>query len=120
MGQLINDIKYYIELRIKKVKLGAVENLSTLFGKLLSLVAFIFLAMLALLFLSGVFVILLEMWLGSWLWAFLIVAGVYLIAALIFYFTRETMFTGSMVKVLSNMFFGERDNDDEEEGHEED
>ena len=119
--QLIKDIKRYLDLRVTKVKLAMVEKLALIFSKTLSLVAFILLIGMALLLFTGALVVLVHAWVNSWLWAFVIMGGFYLVVALVFFFTRETMFSGAMVKTFSKIFFGrddEDDNDDEEDDYE--
>lgn len=120
MEQLKNDIKQYVDLRIKKFKLNLVEQLSLIFGKVLSLVVVILLAGIALMLLTGAMVVLLEMWIGSWLLSFVILGAVYIIVALLFYFKREAMFSGAMIKTFSKMMFEPKDDDDEEDEYEED
>ena len=119
--QLIKDIKRYLDLRVTKVKLAMVEKLALIFSKTLSLVAFILLIGMALLLFTGALVVLVHALVNSWLWAFVIMGGFSLVVALVFFFTRETMFSGAMVKTFSKIFFGrdeEDDNDDEEDDYE--
>lgn len=115
MEELLKDIKRYIDLRVTRMKLGLVEKLALVFSKTLSLVAFILLLGIAILLFTGALVVLVESWVHSWLWAFVIMGGFYLLVALIFFLRRETMFSGSMVKTFSKIFFGDRDDDENEE-----
>lgn len=112
---MVKDIKYYIDLRVKKLKLGAVEHLSVIFGKALSLVAFILLLGMALLLFTGALIILIAHLVGSLLWAFVIMGGVYLIAAVIFLLKRDTLFAGTMVGTFSGMFFASDDDETDDD-----
>lgn len=115
MKELFDDIKYYIDLRVQRVKLAVVEHLSTLFSKAISFVLMILFAMLALLTLTGALIAALSTWLNSIIWAFVIVGGVYVILAIVMYAMREKMFAGSMVKMFSKMFFQDKGFDTDEE-----
>ena len=115
MKELFEDIKYYIDLRVQRAKLTVVEHLSTLFSKAISFVLVILFALLALLTLTGALIAALATWINSVIWAFVIVGGVYLILAVIMYAQREKMFTGSMVKMFSKMFFQEKGFDTDED-----
>ena len=106
MEELFQDIKYYIDLRIKRFKLNMVDNLSAFCSRAISLTAF-------LLMFTGALVAAVALWIGSLIWAFVIVGGFYLIAALLFYLLRDRLFTGGMVRTFSRMFFENNSNDTE-------
>ena len=110
MEELFQDIKYYIDLRIKRFKLNMVDNLSAFCSRAISLTAFLLMLLLAMLTLTGALV---ALWIGSLIWAFVIVGGFYLIAALLFYLLRDRLFTGGMVRTFSRMFFENNSNDTE-------
>ena len=107
MEELFQDIKYYIDLRIKRFKLNMVDNLSAFCSRAISLTAFLLMLLLAMLTLTGALVAAVA------LWAFVIVGGFYLIAALLFYLLRDRLFTGGMVRTFSRMFFENNSNDTE-------
>ena len=108
MEELFQDIKYYIDLRIKRFKLNMVDNLSAFCSRAISLML-----LLAMLTLTGALVAAVALWIGSLIWAFVIVGGFYLIAALLFYLLRDRLFTGGMVRTFSRMFFENNSNDTE-------
>ena len=83
MEELFQDIKYYIDLRIKRFKLNMVDNLSAFCSRAISLTAFLLMLLLAMLTLTGALVAAVALWIGSLIWAFVIVGGFYLIAALL-------------------------------------
>ena len=107
------SITYYIDLRIKRFKLNMVDNLSAFCSRAISLTAFLLMLLLAMLTLTGALVAAVALWIGSLIWAFVIVGGFYLIAALLFYLLRDRLFTGGMVRTFSRMFFENNSNDTE-------
>ena len=115
MKELFEDIKYYIDLRVQRVKLTVVEHLSTLFSKAIAFVLMILFALLALLTLTGALIAAMSVWLNSVIWAFLIVAALYIILAVIMFALREKMFAGTMVSMFSKMFFQEKGFDTDED-----
>ncbi len=118
MEELFQDIKYYIDLRIKRFKLNMVENLAVFCSRAISLTAFLLMLLLALVTLTGALVAAVALWINSVIWAFVIVGGFYLIAALFFYMFRSRLFTGGMVRTFSRMFFGTDFNEAEEDDEE--
>lgn len=118
MDELLRDVRYYVDLRIKRFKLTLVEHLSTILGRGISLAAFLLMLLLALLMFSGALVAAVALLAGSLLWAFVIVGGLYLLGAMVFYLLRDRLFTGGMVRTLSRMFFEDSnatEDDDEED-----
>ena len=115
MKELIDDIKYYVDLRVKRMKLTLVEHLSMLLSKAASFVVMIMCALMALLVLTGALIAALATWINSVIWAFVIVGGAYVILAVVVYMQRDRMFSGSMVKMFSRMFFQEKEFDADEE-----
>lgn len=113
MEELFKDIRYYVDLRIKRAKLTVVEHLSTFFGRVISVTAFLLPLLLALMTFTGALVAAVALWIGSLIWAFVIVGGFYLVAALLFYLLRNRLFTGGMVRTFSKMFFENNSNDTE-------
>ncbi len=115
MDELFQDIKRYIDLRIKRTKLNAVENLSIFCGRAIVIAAFLLLLLLAILTLTGAVVAAVADCIGSLMWAFVIVGGAYLIIALIFYLLRKRLFVNSMVRTFSRMFFDNEPNLEEDD-----
>ena len=115
MKELIEDIKYYVDLRVKRMKLTLVEHLSALLSKAASFVVMILCALMALLVLTGALIAALATWINSVIWAFVIVGGVYVILAIVMFLLRDRLFTGSMIKMFSRMFFQENGFDTDED-----
>ena len=120
MEELMNDIRYYIDLRIKRIKLHLIGSMSTVVSKAISFVVFILFMLIALLLFTGALVLLVDKWVDSMLLAFVITGGFYLIVGLVFLALKDRMFSGMMVKTFSKMFFTKKSEDDEEDEYEED
>ncbi len=119
MEQLFKDIKYYLDLRVKKIKLGIVEHSSRIVAKAISLFIILLLAGIAVMLFSGALTVLVYQWVGSLLYAFLIMGGFVSIIALIIWLLRNKLFAGMMVGSFSRMLFKEK-YDDGEDSYEED
>ncbi len=65
MEELFQDIKYYIDLRIKRFKLNMVENLAVFCSRAISLTAFLLMLLLALVTLTGALVAAVALWINS-------------------------------------------------------
>ncbi len=120
MEQLFKDIKYYLDLRVKRLKLGMVEHTSRVLARMISYMILIILVGMALLLFSGALTVLVYQWLGSLLYAFLITGGFVALAAFIVYLLRNRLFTGIMVRSFSRMMFKERYDDGEDNDYEDD
>lgn len=109
MGKLFRELRDYAELRLKSYKLTAVELLSVLMAKALAIIIFILLLSVALMLFTVTLTLLLAYLIDSIIWATVIMGALYLIVALLFYFLRGSVFTGSMVKMLCGTLFPEKD-----------
>lgn len=118
MEELWQEIRTYIDLRVKAFKLKATEQMALTMGKLLSLVAFIVMIGFAILLLSIALTIVVSEWVGSLAWAFVIVGGLYALVAVVFLLLRDSLFSNTMVKTFAKMFFPdktEEEDDDEDD-----
>lgn len=113
MGKLFRELSEYAELRFKSYKLTAVEQLSIILSKALALVIFILLLGIALLLFTVALTLFLGYLTGSMIWAAVIIGGVYVIVALLFFIFRGSVFSDSMVKVLCNIMFPDKEGYDE-------
>lgn len=104
-----SSLKEYIELRIERLKLSTIEKLATagsklyatLFIMLFAAVAFVFL-LLALMYWIGDL-------LGSIALGALITGGFHIILLIIVWIFRKRLFTGSMIRSLTKIFFNEEE-----------
>lgn len=116
-GKVSQDVTDYVNMRIASFKLSMVEDLSSIFGNGLRMMLVIVFGAMAFMILSVAAIIWLGNLIGSVLWATLIVAAVYIIAAVVIYFMRR-QFINLIVPMFSTMFFTprkikEEDHDDE-------
>jgi type VI protein secretion system component VasK len=118
MEQLFNDIRYYIDLRVKRFKLGMVEHTSLVFAKLLSFFTIILMAAISVMLFAGALTVLVYQWTGSLLLAFVIMGGVMALAAVVVWMLRNRFFRGAMISSFSSMLF--KDEEEEDEDDEED
>ncbi len=97
------NILDYIKLRLEGAKLGAVENISVLLSMIFSISVIIFLLNMAALFLFAALTWLLATALGSFVWAAVIIGGVFLAAAAIVFIKRKTLIVNPVIRSLCNM-----------------
>ncbi len=100
----LHDLRRWVELRVDEAKLSAVGGLSSGAGSAIALVICLFLVNLALVLFTGVFVYLLQLWVHSWVWAAVIMGGIYLLLGVLFVMFPG-MFRNMMVRVFAPMFF---------------
>lgn len=116
LGDLLKDAKLYIDTRIKHLQLSSIEKGSKIFADLITngvvaicfILAFLFGTFTLALYLSDVF--------GSYTQGFGCVAGIYLLLALIFLFTKDKFIEPRLVNLFIRKYFEKvADNDDEDE-----
>ncbi len=114
IDRTVHDLRRWVELRVDEAKLSAVGGLSSFVGSAIALVICLFLVNLALVVFTGVFIYLLQLWVHSWVWAAVIIGGVYLILGLVFVM-YPGMFRNMMVRVFAPMFFNCKKEEDDDE-----
>ena len=100
-----HDLQEYGYLQLEALKLRVLDNLAVFFNKVFSSFILIFLIAISLMFISVVLTVLLATVTGSWLIATGIMAAVFIIATLIVYFRRRTLFLNMMVRMVGKMLF---------------
>ena len=110
-----DDVKEYISLRIKRLKLTAVENLSTFTSGVFGVFVFLLVLFISLLLLSFGAAFWLGDVLGSMALAFAIVGGAVGVVAVVMYALRNRLIADSMVRKFSQMFFSTNLNSDQDE-----
>lgn len=115
MEQLWEEVKEYIDLRIRAFKLKAAEQLSVGTGRVLSILAFIILIAFALLLFSLALSLVVAQWINSLPWAFVIVGGLWMIMALLCIVLRDRIFSSAMVKTFTKMFFPEKTEEEDDD-----
>lgn len=112
--QTAADAACYAQLQLDRLKLRLLDNFSTLFNTVFGVLLVIILSSFAGLFLAVALIWALGNWIGSMLWALLIIAGVFLIASVVVYAKRKTLIINPVVRMLSQiMFEKEKPTDDE-------
>lgn len=99
------DALEYGRLQIEAVKLRVLETLATLFNNIFAVLILVVAVSIALLFLAVALTLLLAQATGSLLCAVLIIAAVFLIAAIVIYYLRKTLIVNSMVRMLAKLMF---------------
>lgn len=104
-----SSLKEYIDLRIDKLKLTAVERLAAAGSKLYSTLFIILFAAVAFVF----FLLALMYWLGDLLGSValgaLITGGFHLILLILVWIFRKKLFTAPMIKTFVKIFFNEKE-----------
>lgn len=114
MRETIACLKEYMSLRLDKFKLKLVEHLAISMSSILGVAIVIVLCSFALLFIIVALTLLLGDLIGSLIGAIFIMAGIFLIAALIVYANRHKVMVNAMVRMFAKMLFEpDKNNDDE-------
>lgn len=113
--QAMQDICAYLNLKYAALKLNWVESLSGFFSKIVAVLIFGLLAMLALMLFTVALVIWLSGALGSTILAAVILGSFYMAVAVVVMLFRDRIMTNTMVRIFSRMFFNRKDGKDEKE-----
>lgn len=103
--QTASDSVDYMKLRLDKFKLQILGNMSVVLGKIFAIFIVVLLLFGAIIFFSATLVFWMVQLFGSFIIATLIVAGLYLLAAILVYSLRESIFVNPTVGMLSKEFF---------------
>ena len=109
LEQTVSDAKDYCRLQLDKFKLRLLDNLSTFLNSVFSVIIVVLLAGLAIFFLAVAGTLALGALIG-YVWAALIIAGVFLIAAVAVYLCRDKLLVDPIVRMLGRLMF-EHDKD---------
>lgn len=101
--QTARDLADYGHLRMDAFRLSLIDNLSTLFSTLFSVFVFIMLAGIAGMFLAVALTWGLGLLIGSLFAAAMIIAGIFLILAIIVFALRKKLIVNQAVRMLSKM-----------------
>jgi hypothetical protein len=103
--ELAGSLKEYFNIQKKIIKLEAAEKASEFFSEAASMIVIVGLFFAVFLFLSFAFAYALSSWLDSMFGGFAIVAGLYLLLALIFFKGKERFLKIPMMNMLIKSFF---------------
>ena len=102
--QTVADMADYLQLRVDKFKLRLLDNLATFFNSVFSVIILIILASFAILFIASAITWALALLVGL-LYAFLIMAALFIIATVIVYVYRRNLLADQIVRLLSKLMF---------------
>ena len=105
LENLTGSAKEYLDMRLDSFKLKMVENLSLLFSKILYTLLLIIILGIAAAFMASALSWYLGDLLNSRVAGSLIVAGVFILLALVILYNRKKILLDSMVKMFIPMFF---------------
>jgi hypothetical protein len=101
----IRDLREYGTLQWESLRLRVLEELAVFFNAVAGSFVIVMLGAIALLFLGVLFTLLLAELTGSWLLAVGIMTLIFIVAAVIVYAKRKTIFLDPMVRLLAKMLF---------------
>ncbi len=115
LSDLLNSIRKYIDIRLTLVKLDVMEKMARIVSLTIAAVFILTLFMLFLIFLSMAA----ALWIGELLehqaLGYLCVAGFYLLFGTIIYAVRRRLFLRSVIKHMSEIFFEDKNQQDDED-----
>lgn len=111
VDQLEGDVSSYVRMRMDDMKLSLVESLSTVFGKGMALILAIVVCSVALTAFSVALLLVVSVWVNSYIWGAVILGGFYLIVALVVWLLRGK-FVDKMVGVFARMVFSTSKDDE--------
>lgn len=111
LADLARDAREHVDLQIQDAKLLLAKGMSITLGQFLSLLAVLLILAGALLALGAGCTLLLGLWLGSYWIAAFIMAGVYILLALLVYLFSGKVLVNSFVKMFTGVLFDDRKED---------
>lgn len=99
---LVDDAGRYIEAKTELWKLKAVDKTTEIATALISRLLFILISLIAVIALNTGIALLIGSWLGEAYYGFFIVAGFYLLVAIVLYAARESLIKRPFYKTVIN------------------
>ncbi|MBN2664668.1 MAG: phage holin family protein [Bacteroidales bacterium] len=103
------DITQYIDLRLDYLKLEGIEVFSNISSKLITVIFGLFFGVIFITFLLFALAFFLGEILGANYWGFLIVSGIFLLFALLFFVFRKLLLQNPLVNALTTSLFQNKD-----------
>jgi uncharacterized integral membrane protein len=110
--EMADHVKAYVNNRITSVKLSAAEKTSRVAANIIAAVIVTVIFLVFIVFASIAAAYALAKWTGEFYWGFLIIAGVYLVAALFIWKLKERILQLPIMNALLRQLFKEEDNED--------
>lgn len=104
---LSDNAKEYFDLRVNEIKLQTTKGLSLAFSKFFGLLVILIVLMMVMLCAAFGGVLLLGGLIGNYAVGAFIVAGFFLIIAVVLFLFRKTLFLNQFVKLFIRIFYGE-------------
>lgn len=108
LTDLVRDAKEHVDLQIQDVKLLLAKGMSITLGQFLAILAVLLVLAGALLALGAGCTLLLGQWLGSYWIAAFIMAGIYILLAVLIYLFCGKLFVNGFVKLFTGVLFDDR------------
>lgn len=106
-----DEVKKYLFMQVDYAKLTATEKLTVLLSAVAVIAVVLILGAGVLLYLSFAFVQLLTIWLGSALWAYLVMSGIFAVILLLVFIFRKQWIIDPVARFLSKLFLSPPDRD---------
>lgn len=113
--ELAGHVKEYVNTRLRSVKLSAAEKTSKIAANLIALTITMAIMLFFMVFASIALAFVLAEWTGKLYWGFLIVAGLYLLFAVIIWMAKERLLQLPIMNSLLQQFYSEEDEEENEE-----
>ncbi|MEA3450905.1 MAG: phage holin family protein [Bacteroidota bacterium] len=107
---LKRDLTKYVELKVDLYKIDFIESFSKIFSKVVTISISFFLGIIFLAFLLFSLGLYLGKLLGAYHWGFLIVAGIFLLIAILFILFRNVILTNPLINTFFSAFFDKEKN----------
>ena len=114
---LRHDISKYIELKVDLFKIEFIETFSSIFTQIITLWVSIILGIIFVSFLLLALGLYLGKLLGAYHWGFLIVAGIFLVLAILFIVLRKTILTNPLINSFIETFFKKKKKNEKKDYH---
>ena len=105
LQDLATDARAYVDLQVDDLKLKVTKGLSLSLAQVLSMLLVVISLSGVLLALGAGCVLLLGKWIGSYVAAAFIMAGVFALLTLTLFLNRKKMFVNGFVKLFAGIFF---------------
>lgn len=114
VDETVSDAAQYVQVQLDRLKLRLLDNFSTLFNTIFGVLLIMILTSFAGMFLAVALTWAIGLWIGSIFWALMIMAALFLIAAVLVYTYRKSLIIGPVIRMLSKIMF-EKERDSEYE-----
>jgi hypothetical protein len=115
--ELASNAKEYINTKVEIAKLSAAEKVSGVTSAILSRIAVLVIFLFFVLFLCIAAALLLGEWLGKAYWGFLVIAGICLLKAIVFWLARERLIRIPIMNAIIQQLFKDSEHHEKDQEH---